>query len=218
MRSSFWFRRATAVAGVAAVWACTNHTGPAYSTLAVLTSTTGASLDPDGYTLTIARQGTGALYHLRPNGEVNIARAKGTDALDFSGLSSNCTQTTHPPTTIAVPGDQEVDTLRYAVNCAHASGAIALRTDSADSLGGGPFAVQLDGAVRRTLSAHDSTLFSDLADGVHALTLTPKGAVHKTNGCLTSKDSVGVSVSNSGTTALTLSLQIDCCSARGGCD
>jgi hypothetical protein len=184
-----------------------------------LTSTTGASLDPDGYALTIARQGTGAVYHLRPDGEVNIARDQGTDALDFGGVSSNCGLATHPPATIAVPGDQEVDTLRYAVSCAHASGAIALRTDIADSLGGAPFAIQLDGSVSRTLSAHDSTLFSDLADGEHALTLTPEGAVHLPIGCSATKDSVGVTVSNGGATALTLSeLEGDCCHARFGCD
>lgn len=213
-------RRCAAAGAVAlAAWTCTEHTAPAYSTLAVVTSTSGVSLDPDGYDLVLSRQGWGSAHYLQPNGVADIPRSAGVDSLNFRGASPNCALTSHPPATITIPDDQESDTLLYTLVCAHANGAIAVTTDVADSLAVGPFPVTLDGSVRRTLSGHDSTLFSDLADGSHLVTLAPGGLRNVPAGCTLAGVSVNVLIAHEGVATARLSAFVDCgCTSPLGCD
>ncbi len=213
-------RRCAAVGAAAlAAWTCTEYTAPAYSTLAVVTSTSGVSPDPDGYNLVLSREGSGSAHALQPNGVADIPRSAGVDSLNFGGASPNCALTSHPPAAITIPGDQEIDTVRYTLVCAHANGAIAVTTDVPDSLAVGPFPVTLDGSVRRTLSGHDSTLFSDLADGSHLVTLAPGGLRNVPAGCTLAEGSANVVVANEGVATATLSVQVDCgCTDPLGCD
>ena len=213
-------RRCAAAGAVAlAVWTCTGRTDPAYSTLAVVTSTSGISPDPDGYQLVLVRNGSGSVHSLQPNGVADIPRSAGVDSLNFRGASPNCALASHPPVRITVPGDQETDTVQYTLVCAHANGAIAVTTDVPDSLAAGPFPVTLDRSVTRSLSGHDSTLFSDLADGSHVVTLTLLGPKTIPAGCTLAGNSLNVFVAREGVTAAKLSAVLDCgCTGSIDCD
>lgn len=195
---------------IAVVFACTEQTAPAYSTLVLLSSTSGTSFDPDGYIVTLTRAGGVTTFTLPVNGSFSVARAAGTDRLDLADVSPNCTVAAPIPPSVNVPGDQEVDTLRLSIACVRASGAITVHTAIADSVATGPFSVVADGKDGRTLGGHDSTTFSSLADGVHSVVLRARGKARAPRGCFMTGDSIGVRVSGGTTVETTMTLSRAC--------
>ncbi|HEY8107035.1 MAG TPA: hypothetical protein VIE46_13080 [Gemmatimonadales bacterium] len=203
---------------IAAGSGCNEHTAPAYSTLVLLTSTSGTSLDPDGYLVTLTRPGGVATLELSDNGSLSVARTVGTDRVAIADISPNCTVASPPPASVNIPGDQEFDTLRVSIACVHASGAITVHTLVADSVATGPFTVVVDGTDSRVLGGHDTATFSGLADGVHTVVLSGHGVAKAPRGCSPTSDSVGIRVSGGATVETTLALSTACCGSVFECD
>ena len=138
--------------------------------------------------------------------------------MELGDVSPNCVVTSAPPATVVVADDQAIDSLRFTVACAYASGAITVHTDVADSLATGPFRVVADGTDSRLLGGHDTTTFSDLADGTHTVVLTAQGALKLPQFCVLPPDSVRVRVSGGARIETTIPLAMGCCGLPFGCD
>ncbi|MDQ3699036.1 MAG: hypothetical protein M3373_13595 [Gemmatimonadota bacterium] len=92
-------------------------TGPApgsTGTLRIRVTTTGASLDPDGYTVVLPN---GAGVALAVNGETTIERlAPQQYTITLTGLANNCAVSSQNPLTVAVPPQGTVDA-EFTVAC-----------------------------------------------------------------------------------------------------
>jgi glucose/arabinose dehydrogenase len=94
---------------------CTSggSSGGATGTLEVSTSTTGAELDPDGYTVTV--NGT-VSAPLATNGTDSGQFSAGDHTLELSGVAPNCTVTGSNPRTVTVPAGGSAAT-QFDVTC-----------------------------------------------------------------------------------------------------
>jgi hypothetical protein len=163
----------TLLLGAAA--ACGDSTSANYPSLLVRTSTTGASLDPDGYVLAIVPAGASPGYfpqHLARTGLFSAPRLPGTDSLSLSDVSPNCRVAGAPVRAVTLRDGDVADSVRFDVTCAPASGVLTVRTEFSAAFAGGNVKVAVDSGESRTVAPTDSVSFTDLADGVHTLTLT----------------------------------------------
>jgi len=88
-------------------------TGSGTGSLTVTTSTTGANLDPDGYTLTL--DGTSS-QPIATNGSVTVTVPAGDHPVALSGVAANCTVSGANSRTVTVPADG-TGTTTFAVTC-----------------------------------------------------------------------------------------------------
>ena len=94
-------------------------TGTGGGTLTVVTTTTGANLDPDGYTLTL----DGASNQpIALNDNASFTLPAGDHPVALSGVAANCTVGDANPHTVAVPAGG-ADTTTFAVTCGAAPAA-----------------------------------------------------------------------------------------------
>jgi hypothetical protein len=160
---------------LAAAAACGDSTSANYPSLLVRTSTTGASLDPDGYVLAIVRAGASPGYfpqHLARTGLFSAPRLPGTDSLSLSDVSPNCSVAGAPVRAVTLRDGDVADSVRFDVTCAPTSGVLTVRTQFSPAFAGGNVKVVVDSGESRSVAPTDSARFTDLADGVHSLTLT----------------------------------------------
>ena len=93
-------------------------TGGGTGSLAVITSTTGSNLDPDGYTITI----DGSFSQpIATNGSVTFTGPSGDHTLALSGVASNCSVSGANPRTVTVPSGGTTSTT-FSVSCAATGG------------------------------------------------------------------------------------------------
>jgi hypothetical protein len=130
---------------------------PETGSVRVTTATSGGSLDPDGYTVTVDGGGS---QTLAVNGTRTIPNlAVGSHSMELSGLASNCSVAGDNPRNATVAAGQTV-TISFEVNCVAASPTINLRvermylTQSTQRLGGDvPLVQGRDGMVRVFVTA-----------------------------------------------------------------
>ncbi len=88
-------------------------TGSGTGSLTVTTSTTGANLDPDGYTLTLDGSSS---QPIATNGSVTVTVPAGDHPVALSGVAANCTVSGANPRTVTVPAGG-AGTTTFAVTC-----------------------------------------------------------------------------------------------------
>ncbi len=88
-------------------------TGSGTGSLTVTTSTTGANLDPDGYTLTLDGSSS---QPIATNGSVTVTVPAGDHPVALSGVAANCTVSGANSRTVTVPADG-TGTTTFAVTC-----------------------------------------------------------------------------------------------------
>ena len=93
-------------------------TGGGTGSLTVTASTTGSSLDPDGYTVTIDGSFS---QQIATNGSVTFTGPSGDHSLLLSGVASNCTVGGANPRTVTVPSGGTATTT-FTVSCAPTGG------------------------------------------------------------------------------------------------
>ena len=93
-------------------------TGGGTGSLTVTASTTGSSLDPDGYTVTIDGSFS---QQIATNGSVTFTGPSGDHSLLLSGVASNCTVAGANPRTVTVPSGGTATTT-FTVSCAPTGG------------------------------------------------------------------------------------------------
>jgi len=140
--------------------------------LAVTTSTTGSSLDPDGYTTTVDG---GASQAVATNGSVTFTGlSAGSHSVALSGVASNCTVSGANPQTVTVPSGGTASTT-FSVSCAASGGGNGSLTVTTSTTGSNldpdGYTVTADGSVSQPIATNGSVTFTGPA-GDHSIALS----------------------------------------------
>lgn len=141
--------------------------------LTVTTATTGSSLDPDGYTITVDLLQTKVVG---TNGSVTFSGLlAGPHVVTIGGVAGNCTVSGGTTRTALVPlgGTVRVD---FSVSCAPTgpqTGDLNVTTaTSGSNVDADGYTVTLDGNTSRTIGTNGSVTFSGLPSGNHTVVLS----------------------------------------------
>ncbi|KPK57903.1 MAG: hypothetical protein AMS21_11035 [Gemmatimonas sp. SG8_38_2] len=138
--------------------------------LQVSTTTTGANLDPDGYTVTV----DGSLNQaIGVNGQVTFSNlAAGTHNVQLTGVASNCTVSGTNPRNVDVPGGGTAQTA-FQVTCAATTGNLQVSASTTgDDLDPDGYTVTVDGSLNQSVGVNGQTTFIGLAAGTHNVQLS----------------------------------------------
>ena len=137
--------------------------------LDVNTSTTGADLDPDGYTVTVAG---GASQSIAINGTVTFPDlAEGDHTVELTGLAKNCLVTGANPRSVSVPFGGTASTT-FDVVCQALVGDLNVNTSTTGENQDISYSVEVDGSLIQSIGANATVTFQDLAEGDHEVRLT----------------------------------------------
>src|SRR5437764_695462 len=145
---------------------CTALTG----NLTVSTTTTGANLDPDGYTFAVDG---GTPQPIGINATIPLTGIPtGSRTVDLAGVAANCTVTGGASQTVTVPPGGSA-TAAFTITCAQLTGSVTVTTSTS---GGTPdsngYTVTVTGGGGKAIGRNDSVTFSGLATGSHTVTLS----------------------------------------------
>ena len=150
-------------------------TGPTTGTLEVASSTSGAELDPDGYTVQIDTEparGIGIAGTIRSTGV-----APGTHTVQLGGLASNCMVSGDNPRSVSVARG-ETATVTFEVKCSLTTGSLTVTaTTTGSTVDPDGYSVTVDSSDRATLGANAAVTLDGLAPGPHSVGLTALAAV-----------------------------------------
>ena len=147
---------------------CTATTG----NLTVSTSTTGSSLDPDGYTVTVDG---GSPQAIGINASVSYTNlATGNHTVAITGVAANCTVSGGPSQTVSVPSGGTA-TAPFTVSCAATTGNLTVTTSTTgSSLDPDGYTVTVDGSQSQAIASNNSTgiTFTGLSAASHSVVLS----------------------------------------------
>src|SRR5204862_223880 len=107
---------------------CTATTG----NLTVTTSTTGSSLDPDGYTVTVDGSQSQAIASNNSTGITFTGLSAASHSVVLSGVAANCTVSGGNPQTVTVPSGGTA-TAAFSVACTTPPGNLKVTTSTTGS-------------------------------------------------------------------------------------
>lgn len=168
----------------------------------ITNATTGAQLDPDGYTATV---GSGTAQLLGVNEEITVGNlALGAQSVTLGGIASNCTVTGSNPVNVTVTANGTVDAA-FAVNCVATTGSILVKTiNNGDGDDDDGFRYSIDGGPLQIIGIFNEVLVSGLTPGSHSITLSGLAP----NCTVTSANPINRTVSAGGT--ITAGFQVNC--------
>ncbi|MFL5954844.1 MAG: hypothetical protein ACJ76I_12135, partial [Gaiellaceae bacterium] len=139
-------------------------------TLTINTTTTGADLDPDGYSVTVDGNGTTAKA-IATNGTVSFSGlTAGTHTILLLGLAPNCSTANSQQTVTITAG--ATTTASYAVNCVATTGTLNVTAATTGAeLDPDGYTVSVDGGTGQPLTVNGSATFAQLTPGSHTVTL-----------------------------------------------
>ena len=136
--------------------------------LTATTSTSGSSIDPDGYVVTVDG---GVSQAIPVNGSVTFSGlAAGSHGVALSGVAANCTVTSANPQTVSVPSGGAV-TAAFTVNCITPPGNLAVNTSSSGANIPNSYTASVDGSQSKTVASTGSVTFTGLSAGSHTVVL-----------------------------------------------
>src|SRR5207249_1228343 len=147
---------------------------PGLATLVVSTSTSGSSLDPDGYTVTVDG---GASQSIGTNGVATfVGLAAGDHTVLLSGVARNCTVSGANPRTVSLIAGL-LGATGFSVSCVALPTTGNLTVTTATSGASGDldpdgYTVTLDGGTGRAIGINASVTFTELTPGSHAVVLS----------------------------------------------
>ena len=138
--------------------------------LTVSASTSGSSLDPDGYSVAVDG-GTGQALAI--NGNVRFTNlSAGSHSVQLSGVAANCTVSGSNPRTISVPSGGTATTM-FTVSCVTPPGNLTVSAStSGSSLDPDGYSVAVDGGTGQALAINGSVTFTSLSAGNHSVQLS----------------------------------------------
>jgi hypothetical protein len=144
---------------------CDNPTG----SIEVTTTTSGESLDPDGYS--IALDG-GAGQPIETNGSIGFpAVIAGNHQVQLAGVAPNCVVGGVNPRTVEV--GSEVAAIGFAITCQPPTGAISVSTTTGGlHLDPDGYTVSIDGGAGHPIGINGTFTVPNLPVGDHALEVT----------------------------------------------
>jgi len=151
---------------------CNSLTGSVES----ITSTTGVTLDPDGYTLEIDGVDEGPIG---VNDTVTVDDLDvGDHTVELLDLAPNCSVTGDNPVTVTVPDDVAdvgggTVSTTFAVNCVQALGDLVVYTSTTGvDLDPDGYTVTVDGSTNQNVATNGNVTFPNLNVGNHTVLLT----------------------------------------------
>ena len=143
---------------------------PKTGNVTVTTNTTGSSLDPDGYTVTVDGNASKAIG---TNGSVSFADlSAGDHSVALSGVASNCSVSGGDSRTVTVPAGGTASTT-FAVSCAATTGSLTVTTSTTGSnIDPDGYTVTVDGGASQAIGTNASITFAGLSAGSHSVALT----------------------------------------------
>ena len=168
---------------------------PKTGDLTATTSTTGSSLDPDGYTVTVDGNSSKAIG---TNASVTFTGlSAGDHSVALSGVAANCSASGGTSRTVTVPAGGTASTT-FAVSCAATTGNLTVTTNTTGSnLDPDGYTVVVDGSQSQAIGINSSVTFSGLSPGNHSVQLNGLA-----QNCTVSSNPRTVSIT-AGTTATT---------------
>src|SRR5436190_1339127 len=166
--------RATAAPLTDATSSAFEVTAPPTGSLRVTTTTSGESLDGDGYTVTVDGSDNRAIGINDGNGVTFSGLSVSSHSVELTGVAANCTVTAPNPRDVAVTAGGTATTA-FAVSCATPTGSVRVTTSTTgSSLDGDGYTVTVDGSTRQPITINNSTgvTFAGLSVGDHTVQLT----------------------------------------------
>ena len=138
--------------------------------IAVTTSTSGANLDPDGYTVAVDG-GTGQAVGI--NTTITISGVPtGSRTVTLSGVASNCTVSGGTSQTVTVAGGQ-TSSVTFTVTCSATTGSIAVTTSTGGSnLDPDGYTVAVDGGTGQAIGINTTITLTGIATGSRTVALS----------------------------------------------
>ena len=138
--------------------------------LTVTASTSGSSLDPDGYSVTVDG---GAGQALAINGSVAFTGlAAGSHSLVLSGVAANCSVSGGTAQTVTVPSGGTATTT-FTVSCVTPSGNLTVSTSTTgSSLDPDGYTVTVDGGSPQAIGINASVSYTNLIAGNHTVAIS----------------------------------------------
>jgi hypothetical protein len=187
-----------------------------FGTLQVSVATSGANLDPDGYTVLVDEYCDyyyGCYYGWTEPSALNDTIVipnvpVGPHTVSLSGLAANCTVTGPNPVTASVPS-ADTGRIVFTVTCAPAGTVAVTAVTTGVDLDAGGYTVQVDSSPSALLPTNGVAIIRDVPEGDHAVQL---GAVDQ-NCSVTGSNPVTIHVTANDTARTTF--QINCVSIHG---
>ena len=144
---------------------CATPTGE----LTVTTSTSGSSLDPDGYRV---RLDGGSAQTLGINATFTYTDLPAGDhTVALSGVAANCTVSGGRWRTVSVPSGGAA-TVAYSVSCSTPPGSLTVTTTTSGSSQPSGYTVTVDESESQAIESDGSVTFANLSAGSHSVALT----------------------------------------------
>src|SRR5213080_2811172 len=144
---------------------------PGLATLVVSTSTSGSSLDPDGYTVTVDG---GASQSIGTNGVATfVGLAAGDHTVLLSGVARNCSVSGSNPRTVSLIAGL-VGATGFSVSCVAqpTTGNLAVTTNTTGSnLDPDGYTLTVDGGQSKAIGINNTVTISGLSPGNHSVQL-----------------------------------------------
>ena len=144
---------------------------PGLATLVVSTSTSGSSLDPDGYTVTVDG---GSSQSIGTNGVATfVGLAAGDHTVLLSGVARNCTVSGSNPRTVSLIAGL-VGATGFSVSCVAqpTTGNLAVTTNTTGSnLDPDGYTLTVDGGQSKAIGINNTVTISGLSPGNHSVQL-----------------------------------------------
>lgn len=141
--------------------------------IVVQTTTTGASLDPDGYTVTVSGEPSKTISD---SGSIRFARVSaGTGTVTLSGIAANCAAASNPQSYTLAAG--ATDTITFSVTCqaVATTGNITVMTETTGAnLDSDGYLVTVDAnaGTAQPIGINDAVTFSSVSAGSHTVALS----------------------------------------------
>src|SRR6266513_965599 len=169
----------TVPAGGAATAAFTINCTALTGSLTVSTTTTGANLDPDGYTFAVDG---GTPQPIGISATIPLTGIpSGSRTVVLAGVAGNCTVANGPSRTVIVPPGGTA-TAAFAVSCAALTGDLAVTTSTSGANPPSAYSVTVDGGSSKSIGASDSVTYSGIAAANHSVRLNDVPANCSVNG------------------------------------
>ncbi len=143
----------------------------AFGAVRVTAATSGADLDPDGYTIMV--DGGVASQALPANGGAATfaQQLPGMHTVEINGIAANCAVSGQTSQTVAVASGATTE-IAYAVSCAAFGAVLVTATTSGADLDPDGYTVQVDGQAGQVLPTNGgAATFSQVAPGPRVVTL-----------------------------------------------
>jgi hypothetical protein len=144
---------------------------PACEGLRVTATTTGQSLDPDGYSVFLDG---GFVANVGVNGIIDIPSATpGAHTVLLQGLAANCSVANGPASRSVTVVEGEAASVDYEVTCdGTGQGTLEVRnTTTCSNTPAGGYSVTLDGSAMQSMAPGGTAVFNGVSFGSHQVTL-----------------------------------------------